>query len=398
MKTFPRFSSFFWAGYECTYALTEAGDRLDMLSVSRHDEYCRIDYNLIKELGITTVREGLSWSEIDKGDGVYDFSRFEKMMETGKEEGIQQIWDLNHFDYPEDISVFTKEFVQRFAHYAQATVTLIRKYQKNILYIVPINEISFFSWIAADQGKWAPYLHGSSNGLKFKQQLVRASIAAMKAICDIDSDVRFIHTDPFMNRVALEPANATAIKHTNQFNNIIRYEAWDMISGKTFPELGGHPKYLDIIGINYYFHNQEFVISEGKRKISHKAMEWESPSRIPFWHMIEFVHERYQRPIVISETGSYEDLRYTWWSRTLSEIKVGLEKGLPIAGVCAYPTVDRPNAINYLLRRSGLWDFEDDDPKLVRIPHQKSIDVIKQFINTTSPDSVSLNLKEHQQL
>jgi hypothetical protein len=35
----------------------------------------------------------------------------------------------------------------------------------------------------------------------------------------------------------------------------IRYQKWDMIIGKIFPYLGGDKEYLDMIGINYYFHN-----------------------------------------------------------------------------------------------------------------------------------------------
>jgi beta-glucosidase/6-phospho-beta-glucosidase/beta-galactosidase len=379
-KPTPQFSSFFWAGFECTYALTEIRERLDMLAASRHDEYCRIDYTLLKEHGITTAREGLSWSQIDQGNGLYDFSRFEKIMQIGQEEGVQQIWDLNHFDFPTYLNAYSEKFVQQFAKYAVEALHVIRKYQNGIIYIAPINEISFFAWIGADQGVWAPYKRGAKNGQAFKKQLVRASLAAMKAIWAEDTDVRFIHIDPFMRRYALEPANKAAIRHVDEFNNIIRFEAWDMICGKTFPELGGDPKYLDIIGMNYYFHNQEFVLSKPKTKIAHQAMEWDSTYRVPFWQMIQEVHDRYHKPIVISETGSYGELRFQWWERTLAEIDNGLKKGLPILGVCAYPAVDRPDDVNYLIRRSGLWDFEDNDPHFLRVPHTHSLEVIQQYI------------------
>lgn len=381
-KDKPHFSSFVWAGYECTYARNEVPERIDMLAASRHDEYCRIDYHLVKELGITTVREGLSWHQIDKGDGEYDFSRFESMMRIAKEENIQQIWDLNHFDFPDYIDPFSDRFVRQFAEYAKYALEKIRRYQEGPLYIAPINEISFFAWIGGDLGVWAPYKKGRDNGVSFKKQLAKASIAAMEAIWHEDASVRFIHIDPFMRRFAKKPANTKAIEHVEEFNEIVRFEAWDMIAGRTYPELGGNPKYLDIIGINYYFHNQEFVLSKGSDAISHQAMEWESEYRIPFWHMIKDVYDRYKRPIVITETGSFGDIRADWWKRTLKEIQDGVEQRLPIYGVCAYPTVDRPNSVNYLVRRSGLWDFEDDDLSCVRIPHTHSLDIIREYINT----------------
>ena len=34
------------------------------------------------------------------------------------------------------------------------------------------------------------------------------------------------------------------------------FEAWDMLSGRVQPELGGDERYLDVIGVNYYDRNQ----------------------------------------------------------------------------------------------------------------------------------------------
>lgn len=378
----PNFQSFFMAGFECTYALTEIRERLDMLKATRHDELCREDYERLLDLGIKTVREGLSWHQADMGNGEYDFSRFEKIMQAGTDMGMQQIWDLNHFDYPTDVDYFSPAFVRRFAEYARRAIEVIRKYQGGTLFIVPINEISFSAWIGADRGVWAPYTKGRENGFKFKTQLVKAALAAMEAIWAEDKDVRFIHVDPFMRREAKPPVSKTALEHVNDFNTVVRYEAWDMLSGKTFPELGGEPKYLDIIGMNYYFHNQEWVISKPKGKLGFEAMEWSDTGRISFAQMIKDVHERYGRPIVITETGSYGEKREEWWKRALKEIGEGLKQDLPIAGVCAYPAVDRPSHVHYLLPQSGLWDFEADDAGCRRIPHKPSLNVIRNFIQT----------------
>ncbi|MFO0703221.1 MAG: hypothetical protein U0525_00675 [Patescibacteria group bacterium] len=90
-----------------------------MLTATKHDKYCRDDYKMVKNIGIKTVREGLSWSEIDKGRGVYRFERFEKMMKVAKEENVQQIWDLNHFDFPSYLDPFSKNFIIKFAEYAR---------------------------------------------------------------------------------------------------------------------------------------------------------------------------------------------------------------------------------------------------------------------------------------
>jgi beta-glucosidase/6-phospho-beta-glucosidase/beta-galactosidase len=374
-----KFKSFFWAGYECTAAKAENRQRLNLLQASRHDVYCREDYKLIKELNCYTVREGLNWSRIDKGSNQYDFSLFEHIMQIGKEEGIEQIWDLNHFDYPDYLNPFTDKFIESFVEYAKHALEILRKYISDTLYIAPVNETSFFAWIGADRGYWAPYRTGSTNGYAFKKQLVKANIHAMKALRTLDQNIRFIHIDPFMRRIPKPPAGKHASEHCENFNTHARYEGWDMISGKVAPELGGSPEYLDIIGINYYVHNQEWVITpKNGTGLIHREMSWTDPHRVPFKEMLKEIYERYERPMVISETGSFGDKREKWWSRTLKEID-DARQTLPIYGVCAYPTVDRPDWANFLVSNSGLWDFKSDDTECRRIPHDKSLEKIKQY-------------------
>lgn len=380
-ETSPHFKSFVMAGFECTYALATNHKRLDLLSATQHDKRVLEDYQLLSTAGIHTVREGFSWHQIDKGNTEYDFDRYIPMLEAAQQEAIQQIWDLNHFDYPSDVDPLTDIFIERFAAYGQAVVKLLRQYFHDTLYIVPINEISFFAWIGADKGWWAPYLKGRANGFRLKCQLVKASIAVMKSIWDIDSNVRFIQVDPFMRRLAKSPVGRSAKKHVDEFNEVVRFEAWDMLCGKKHPELGGQPKYLDIIGVNYYIHNQEWVISpkgQGKRPI-HQLMDWESEDRVSFAQMLNDIFKRYNRPLLITETGSYGEHRDRWWKRVLEQIDEAIGMGLPISGVCAYPILDRPESAGFLLPNSGIWDFAIDDDSLTRLPKKRLIQLLKSF-------------------
>jgi beta-glucosidase/6-phospho-beta-glucosidase/beta-galactosidase len=384
MNSSPAFKSYIMAGFECTSALVSQNERLDMLTISDHRYRCVSDYRLIKELGITTVREGFSWAQIDQGNGRYDFSGYENMLQTGSEMEIQQIWDLNHFDYPTYLDPFTDEFISAFARYSIQVIKVLKKYIHGEIYLAPINEISFFAWIAADQGKWAPFKNGSDWGLLFKKQLVKAALASMKAIWSVDSTVRFIHIDPFMRRVAKKPATQAAMDHVNHFNQVIRYEAWDMISGRTYPELGGEEKFLDIIGVNYYLHNQEWVISNTDgNTISHRMMSWNSPYRIPISHLLHEINHRYQRPLVITETGSYGNNREVWWERTLREVK-SIPSAFPLHGVCIYPTLDRPATVNFLLPHSGIYDFDHVLDSTERIAHEPSLNHIRAFTSSRS--------------
>jgi len=302
----PNFSSFMMAGFECSYPLLADGTRMDLLAASRHDVHVENDYALLSELGIRTAREGFSWSQIDRGDGRYDLSRFEPILAAASHSGVQQIWDLNHFDFPSHLDPLSDAFVYAFAEYARRVVDALRGRSHETLYIVPMNEPSFFAWMS-DCGLWAPFLRGESH--LFKRQLVRAAIAAMDAIWEIDARVRFIHADPFMYRRPHRSTNLADVSYCETFNENVRFECWDMISGRIEPELGGDPKYLDIVGINYYFHNQQFVRVEPDREMAFKTIPLNDPQRLPLDEVIGQVQARYGRPVVVTETGSYRRRR-----------------------------------------------------------------------------------------
>jgi len=376
--SFPPGQIEFMAGFECTYARTRPKEHLDMLSCTMHDHYIREDYDLVKSIGIKTVREGLSWSQIDKGYSNYDFSRFLPIIKASQEKKIRVIWDLNHFDYPDDLDPFGEEFVVRFREYSKRAYEILRQNNSGPLAIIPINEISFMAWIGADRGWWAPFKKGPANGLKLKKQLVRAALASIKAIRQMDPEAIFIHSDPFMRRLATSRQKKVQ-QSVADFNQIIRFEAWDMLSGRTYPELGGSPEYLPAIGINYYFHNQEYV-SMQERKLKFEAMPWESKDRIILGEMLNIIQKRYQVPILVTETGSFGQLRPQWWQRTLDEVEQALTQGIDIRGVCAYPILDRPEDVNYLYPNSGLWDFDRGDGQLTRIPENQSLELIQKFI------------------
>ncbi len=380
----PTFSSFLMAGFECTYAKAENKKRLDQLADTKHDLYCREDYRLLKEIGITTVREGLSWQQIDRGNGEYDFRRYANMLEIARDEHIQQIWDLNHFDFPDFVDPFSAKFVQTFAEYAKQVAVFLSQYtqkseqQDKTFYLVPWNEISFFSWMAGDQGIWAPYEIGK--GYELKKQLVRATIAAMDGIWQVTDKVRFIQVDPFMYRPAKPPTTEATRQLAREFRKI-RFQSWDMLSGHIEPQLDGSPKYLDIIGVNYYPQNQEWIIPQTtmENRLQYTMIPWMSKYRQSLAVMLKEIFARYHRPLLITETGAWGDLRPSFWKRTLREIDDAISQGCPIAGVCAYPIVDRPDWFDGHLVNSGFWDFICDDQACQRIPHEPTLTIIRDY-------------------
>ena len=68
--------------------------------------------------------------------------------------------------------------------------------------------------------------------------------------------MRIVHTDPLIH-VAADPARPQDRAAAAGWRQA-QYQAWDMLAGRLEPQLGGSPKHLDILGVNYYPHNQWF--------------------------------------------------------------------------------------------------------------------------------------------
>ena len=64
--------------------------------------------------------DAIRWHLIERSPGAYDFSSVLSMLDAARRAGVQVIWDLLHYGWPDDIDIFAPEFVERFARLAAA--------------------------------------------------------------------------------------------------------------------------------------------------------------------------------------------------------------------------------------------------------------------------------------
>jgi hypothetical protein len=312
------FDSFYMAGFECSTQRRRDGRRLDLLAATGHDRWAGQDYRRAAELGLRTVRDGLRWHLIETSPGHYDWSSFLPMLRASRQAGVQVIWDLCHYGWPPDITFWEPEFVDRFRDFARAAARLVREETDRIPFYCAVNEVSFWAW-AGDVVKFHPLAPGGGDDIK--RQLVRAAIAGIEAVREVDPRARFVQVDPLIHVVGGELGE-------------IQFAAWDMLCGRLEPGLGGRPDYLDIIGVNYYCENQ-WKQGGGTIPLGHYQYK-------PLADLLAGVHARYDRPILLAETGAEGSGRAAWLFYVASEIRTALKAGLPIEGVCLYPVLDYP--------------------------------------------------------
>ncbi|GAB3635577.1 hypothetical protein GCM10027422_11670 [Hymenobacter arcticus] len=369
------FDSFWWGGYECTDQLNAFGNRVDFLPLTGHLQLLDADYTDLGPFNVRTVREGIRWAMIEKTPYQYDWSTVKTMLAAGKHHNIQQVWDLCHFGYPDDLTPLHPMFARRFAALCRAFVAFYRAERpEGTLIVTPINEVSFMSWLGGDARGTSPYCVGQ--GWEVKLGLMRAYIEGSWALREADPSIRFLSTEPLVNIVAPPNPWASHAREAKQAH-INQFQATDILSGRLCPELGGHESLLDIVGFNYYYDNQWQLHP-------HRHLGWNDPVKDPRWvplsDLLAQAHKRYKRPFVVTETSHPGVDRPLWWNMIGQECATAIRAGLPLWGVCLYPIVDRPDwdhLDNW--HRSGLWDAEllpDGPPR--RHLHHASADALRE--------------------
>lgn len=378
------FKSFMMGGFESACHINGQGRRLDMIGQTQHDIQAESDYALVKSQGIQTVRDGVRWPLIEQSPGVYDFSSLEPMAAAAHGQGIQVIWTLCHYGWPDDLDVFSPEFVSRFAAFSKAVALFLIQYSDGSPLFTPVNEISYFCWVGGEVGTVHPYAKG--RGYEMKLQLVRAALACMNAIWEIIPEARFVHAEPLIN--VATPRDRPDFKDAAAANHASQFEAYDMMAGMLHPELGGALKYLDIVGSNFYHENEwvhlgDYIPWNGGQPDE----DW-----VPLHRLIEDIYMRYRRPVVISETSHYGNNRPAWMRMIIQEIQKVLLREIPFLGVCIYPIIDRSDWENDdHWHNSGLWDYNaGNDGRHLRVMAQDYATEIQRAVQLFSSDGINV--------
>lgn len=322
------FSSFIQGGFECSTHKRADGRRLDLIAATEHDTHVFGDYHQLRLHGITTVRDGLRWHLIERHPGRFNWSTLLRMLSAAQSNRTEVIWDLMHYGWPDDLDIWSPSFVNRFANYAGEVARVIKAETDVIPFYCPINEISFLAWGGGEVAYLNPF--GTERSFELKVQLARAAIAAMHEILAVEPRARFVHCEPVINIVASSTHIGDRLKaeHARQ----AQFQAFDMISGSLWPQLGGQPHLLDITGVNYYRQNQ-WVLGGGT--ISQPDDRYR-----PFRSLLAEVYARYGRPVFVSETGIEGDARASWLEMIAADVMAARKAGVPVEGLCLYPIID----------------------------------------------------------
>lgn len=331
-------------GFEGADHINARGDALDMVTSSGHLRSVDENYRALAQLGILTVRESVGWRAVQPSLGVLpDFTRLDVRTRAAKANGMQVIWTIMHYGTPKEVSLLCDSFIEHFSRFALTCVERIVLTDEAPI-INLINEISFLSWAVSQTDFVFPYRGGGEGarsasaelGFQVKCRLVKAVLTAMQKIKKKFPQVRFLHVEPIIHVVP--PLGRPDLAELATEVRGYQWQTWELLRGTMCPELGGSPEALDLMGVNYYYNGQLEIGTD-------IHLDWcpPDPRRMQFSDLLTECWERYERPLIISETGHIDDGRYIWLNEIFSEVNKVLSEGrVDLRGVCIYPIIDRP--------------------------------------------------------
>lgn len=163
----------------------------------------------------------------------------------------------------------------------------------------------------------------------------------MRAILAVEPRARFVHCEPLISIVAdpLRPNDRLDAEGAR----LAQFQACDMISGRMWPQIGGSPELLDIVGVNYYCDRiSGSTAARQWRQIIHCTSPsgycWPRPTRDGCL-------------ILVAETGTEGEGRAVWFVVIASDVMAARTAGIPVEGICLYPIIDHVG-----------WDNDRDCP------------------------------------
>ncbi|MCR5868631.1 glycosyltransferase [Aquincola sp. J276] len=362
MQPASPFRSFWMGGFEGADHINGLQQPLDMAQSNGHIEHLDEDYATAAALGIRCVRESIGWRLAEPETGRFALERAVQVAETARRHGVQVLWTVMHYGTPADVSLFDDSIVQRLPLFAAEVARVLAPLCDEPPVYTPINEIGFLAWAVSETNLMWPYHshpggeadgHGGGSlrsGYEVKRRLVRAAIAAMRAMRAVDPRARFLHVEPLVHVVA--PADRPELEPQARQVASYQWQVWDLLSGRLEPELGGEPELLDLLGANHYHSGQWETGTEARL-----AWHLRDPRRREPALLLQDAWERYRRPLMIAETSHVGEGRAEWLQDMTGQAEAALAAGVPLLGMCLYPLIDRPDWTHTThWHRSGVFD------------------------------------------
>jgi beta-glucosidase len=348
-------SDFLWAtGVENTFIpQTKPGHRaLDEYELMGHYDHWREDLAVARDLGFKAMRWGLPWYRVEPERGKYDWSWTDEVLPYLVEElGIRPIVDLMHYGCPFWLrrEFASDEYTDAVSEYAAAVSS---RYSGLVTWYTPLNEPLVNALMCGKRGLWPPYLRGDRGYVRIMLQLAKGIQNTVRAIKENSPGAIMVDVEATgLSRAARQDLEVLAVEEQRR-----GYLCYDLLTGKVTPDhplfswlvrngaspdnlatFVASPRSIDIIGMNFYpqWSRKQLYVDKKGMLASRSVVE----DGDGFAGLIRDYHQRYQVPIIVTETSAYgsDETRAEWLDASLAAVKQLRSEGVPVLGYTWFP-------------------------------------------------------------
>src|SRR5581483_9531899 len=342
-------TAFMWsAGIEDTFIVDPwpgTGRILDEYELTGHYERAREDIGLMAELGVRTARYGIPWHRVNPGLAKWDWDWADRAVNYLLERGIEPIIDLVHYGVPGWIkgAFLNPDFPEYMAEYA---AQVAGRFKGRIRGYTPLNEPRITAWYCGKLGWWPPYRKGWAGFVEVMLGICRGIVRSVEALRAVDAEIVPVHVDA---TDLYQTTESSLIKEVERRQEIV-FLALDLISGKV---ANGHPLHdwllevgatelelgwfkehaidLPVIGINLYPMYSSKILAASTRGMR-IHMPYSSAEIVE--RLGEMYWQRYQRPLLITETASVGSVkrRRAWLETSVAAVRRLRARGVEVVG------------------------------------------------------------------
>ena len=307
------------------------------------------DIKLIKALNLNAYRFSIEWSRIEPQEGKWNIdviNYYKDLISRLQNVNIEPFVTLFHFSLPIWISNIggfkNKKTIKYFVRFVEFVVENLGN---KVNFWITINEPTLFGVQSYISGEWPP---GEKNYLKYvivKKNLEIAHIESYIKINKIYS--KYNWEKP---KISIAKNNIDAI--TPDIFTEYPLKVYKFLWNHSF--LDNIKKYIDFIGLNYYFHKEIKLnilskeiplletIPDQKGLPKQDILGWEIyPKGI--YNLAVDLYKRYNKDIYITENGISDitdGKRAEFIKNHLNFVKKAIDEGVPIKGYFYWTLVD----------------------------------------------------------
>ena len=292
---------FLWGSATSAYQIEGGLEKCDWAKVypagAATDHYRRYkeDFQLLQALSQNSYRLSIEWSRVEQTQGVFDedaIAYYRDMLKDLKSKDITVMVTLFHFTTPVWLSEqggwSNKKSINAFADFA---AKMHREFQDLVDLWITVNEPVNYVALGYITGRWVPRKRNPFAALLVFVYMIRAHKEAYQRMHRAQDDVRvgiakgYTFVEPYKQSSFLDRMSVAVYQYV--YNHLF---------------LKKINKYLDFIGVNYYFHAKiRFPGVQKNENVITSDLGWEVyPEGI--YHVLEDA-QRYNVPLYVTENG-----------------------------------------------------------------------------------------------